>query len=853
MNIKMKLAGILTAIACAVNATIVVPMSAYALETSESQENTETELPEETPDGVYGPLTYVPVDGDSDEVYDYIEIINCDSFAETVEIPAELEGLPVKGISSSAFQFCNVLTEIVVPENITYLEDRAFADCELLKNITIKNPECIIFDEVYTLSDTAVINGYVDSTAEAYALKYGRTFNDIENPTEPTTEFIVEGTYRDLTYVAVDEKADGVYDYIEIKACDIFAKTVSIPETINDLPVKTIGEGAFLNCDSMTAVTIPNTVTSIGASAFEGCSLLETITIPDSVTTIGAKAFAGCETIYTVAIPEGITLIDSGTFSGCTKLNKITVPSTLKNIKSDAFFNTALVDKHTGIKYADTWVIGCDDTVIVAEIDVDAKGIAECAFRHCYGLESVNMPEGLNIINESAFESCESLASVTVPSSVTYIGPNAFNGCIFLENITINNPECVIFDDAATISATAAINGYSASTAQKYAETYSRTFIDVEVPTEPVTEPPTEPTEPELETEGTYKALSYQLIDEDADGTFDYAEITGCEADALTVEIPADINGYTVKSIGDNAFQLCDVLTKVVIPDTVTRIGASAFEFCEVLRVISIPESVTSIGPWAFASCPKIPSVIIPEGVTVIDEGTFSECTGLRKVTIPESVKAIKADAFYNTGLLNAQEGPVYYADTWVIGCNQDATAADIAEGTRGIADYAFQQCYELKNVTIPEGVVYIGNCAFDYCDALVKVVVPESVVSLDDCAFSDCTSLRSITIKNPECVIFDSEYTITDTAKIYGYLNSTAQTYAEAYERTFADVEVSETIKGDVTGDEKVNLYDAIAICRHIMGAVKLEEDKMDAADYNSDTKVDLYDVIGIAKFMMG
>ena len=83
---------------------------------------------------------------------------------------------------------------------------------------------------------------------------------------------------------------------------------------------------------------------------------------------------------------------------------------------------------------------------------------------------------------------------------------------------------------------------------------------------------------------------------------------------------------------------------------------------------------------------------------------------------------------------------------------------------------------------------------------------MPDSITSIGDYAFSSCTGLTEITIKNPECEFGDSTDTISDTAVIYGYDDSTAQAYAEKYNRKFVSLGEKPNIPISKTGDTDLN-----------------------------------------------
>ncbi len=98
-----------------------------------------------------------------------------------------------------------------------------------------------------------------------------------------------------------------------------------------------IAEWAFANCSSLTAITIPDSVTSIGEGTFDSCSKLTSVVIPDDITCFGKQAFHGCSNLISVSIPNGVTCIDTSAFSGCSSLTSVTIPDSVSTIGNFAF------------------------------------------------------------------------------------------------------------------------------------------------------------------------------------------------------------------------------------------------------------------------------------------------------------------------------------------------------------------------------------------------------------------------------------------------------------------------------------------------------------------------------------
>ena len=208
---------------------------------------------------------------------------------------------------------------------------------------------------------------------------------------------------------------------------------------------------------------------------------------------------------------------------------------------------------------------------------------------------------------------------------------------------------------------------------------------------------------------GNSIGFRYNLL---TDGT---AEIIGYDVPSTKLVVPSQIDGYTVTSIGKNAFKSNETIKSAVIPDTVTNIGDYAFYFCKSLVNLTIPESVTNIGDNAFYWCESLESVKIPDSVITIGEDAFAVCNGLKDVTIGNNVTSI------------------------------------------GRA--AFRKCNSLKTITIPDSVTALGGCAFESCDSLINAKIGNNVKSIGSSAFSSCTSLSDIHLPDGVTALEDSVF----------------------------------------------------------------------------------------------
>ena len=264
------------------------------------------------------------------------------------------------------------------------------------------------------------------------------------------------------------------------------------------------------------------------------------------------------------------------------------------------------------------------------------------------------------------------------------------------------------------------------------------------------------------------------------------AEVTRGDNDySGKVVIPSNVTNegivYNVVSIGESAFDDCDKLTSITIPNSVISIEDYAFDACNGLTSISIPNSVIYIGESVFEACYNLNSIvvesgntdydsrnncnaiietdsntliygckntIIPNSITSIGEAAFSCCYTLTGITIPESVTSIGDWAFADCGLINITipNSVTSIGNNAFMACGE-LLKITISNSVKKINESTFGGCSALKSVTIPESVVSIENAAFSGCSSLKSITIPDNVRSIGDYAFSDCENLSSITI----------------------------------------------------------------------------------------------------------
>lgn len=216
----------------------------------------------------------------------------------------------------------------------------------------------------------------------------------------------------------------------------------------------------------------------------------------------------------------------------------------------------------------------------------------------------------------------------------------------------------------------------------------------------------------------TVGALTYQL-------EADRAIVTQCDKSAEEVVIPEKIAGKPVTEIAEDAFQFCENLTSVEIPDTVQTIGKNAF--------------------W---SCHKLQHVTLPKNLAAVGDNCFRSCGLLAELEIPVTLQKIGLDAFCDTAWLKNQqtENPLVQVNHILIDATTcSGTAVEVPDGVTEIGNFAFYNCGNLQKIMLPASVMKIDWGAFWQCSGLETLTVQGNLAKIGESAFSDCTKLSTV------------------------------------------------------------------------------------------------------------
>lgn len=305
-----------------------------------------------------------------------------------LEIPSELEGIPVCILSAGVLRDSIALEEVVIPDSVEEIGSSAFHGCSNLKSVSLSS-------------------GLKRLVYSAFA--YCTSLKSITIP---------EGV-----------KSIGGSTFLGCTALE----SVSLPDKLSE-----IGNYAFDKCVNLASITIPDGVTSIGSHAFRNCSKLSDVKMPENLTQIGYEAFLNCKGLSEIYIPKSVTKIEDDAFENCDNLDTIHTSDmdALLKVRWGIGAHPFGYPSPSSGKYVHNRYYENGKLVTEALMAADQGYMTQFAFTNCRDLKRITIPERMDDIGDYQFLNCTSLTHVSIPKEITSISENAFKNCRNLKCIT---------------------------------------------------------------------------------------------------------------------------------------------------------------------------------------------------------------------------------------------------------------------------------------------------------------------------------------------------------------------------------------------------------------------------------
>ena len=661
------------------------------------------------------------------------------AFAKCNQLTSVVIPEGVQTIGEYAFQSCKALGDITLPNSVTVLQAHTFAWCDALTQVTVGN-------------NLQEIGAYAFSNCEALEkITYSGCSSDFKACLPDCLLYVGKYAFADCYGL----KDMDLGDDLEVIATYAFANCGQLARVDFGSKLMGIGDYAFVNCLKLDGVVIPDTTLMLTRGVFYGCADLMNVTLGSGLTSLGAEIFENTailanageqlvingwliryfnENADTLRISSDIYGIASKACAENPKLSQV-ILSGVKYVGERAFY-----------KCPNLYNVRFDDALLE---------LGSYAFFSCQYLKSVNLGKSLQTIGNYAFASCKSLMTVEIPATVTTVGVQAFrktakynevkSGVVYMgdwavdfvsdgsmgatvltegtrgiANYTFTGIEwisVIMADSVEYVGRGAFCNSriflVSLSKSLKYIDDYAFYGCD----------------------STNFGGATYALEIPETTEYIGRSAFYGCGS-ILSAIIPG-----SVKTIGDYAFYDCLGLGETaelsqdtgkvdeagnpiyeLVPHTgilqlgegIETIGVRAFQGCNHLTTVTIPNSVTSLGSYAFYKCQALESVTLGTGITQIADYTFYKCPVLKNVVTLGKVGVVGNYAF--------------------TGC--EALEAFHTENAVTIGKYAFYGCGALQQLVFGDQLTTIGDYAFRGCSGIQSFVIPESVATIGKHAF---------------------------------------------------------------------------------------------------------------------
>lgn len=542
-------------------------------------------------------LVKVEVPDDVSEIGDY-------AFFNCIALTSAKIGKNVNTIGGDAFKNCYKLVEIINESDSLKITKKSEENgCAGYYALTIHKGESmikIVDDYIFITCKTSADNYKTDKT---YLLGYTGDESDLVLPDDYNG--VCYNVYSYAFYCRTDLKSVKISDKTSTVMWHSFDGCSSLREVIIGKNVSIFGDCVFYDCENLTSITLPNTLTDIaGANVFVGCRKLAEV-VNNSDVTYNFLTFSGSSSTYN----KYVLYVHKGE----------------SEIKSAGDFSFITVN---GTNYLIDYV-GTDENVVLPQSYNDEKYVIyDCAFRNCDFIKNVTFNGNIIQIGDFSFENCSALTSVTLPRGITRIGKGAFSGCEFLKSVELSDTVSYIGESAFDYCYALKKANYIGTIEQ-----WTKIRFD------------------DWSANPAYYAgdlyIKGKLVEDvtsnEATGVSAYAFYNCSSIKSVTLT--------KAEGVSDYAFCMCKKLESVTFSGKMKFIGKYAFSECEKLKSVSFAGEIYQIDAGAFYGCKSLKSMDLSSGISEIFDYAFEDCDSLETVKISDGIYNIGRGVFRNTSV----------------------------------------------------------------------------------------------------------------------------------------------------------------------------------------------------------
>ncbi len=689
-------------------------------------------------------------------------------------------------------------TEYAVPEGVTVIASRAFANNKNLKKVILPKSlmvlESYTFDSCSSLTTVEFAKGGTEALVLGSNLFYSAGITSIEIPARTSVidarAFYSATSLKNITF----EEGCALTEIGK----ETFYRT-AITEIVLPDSITRIGANAFEWCQNLVSIKLPDSLTTLGDEVFTSCSSLESITLPASLVRFeegryGYEGiFNGCSNLKRVIFEEGCMMeyIPNATFEDCDALEYVVLPTGLREISDPEEYGDGLFQEKENLKEvvfpegcaisrignnafnnSSLEIIDIPNTVtylgnncfygtklVSVTVPESVTNLGYYTFYNCKSLESIDFRAQVQELPRNFVANCSSLTEFNIPASVKTIADGAFGGCSSLAKITVDVENTVFSSDEQGTAL------YTKNATGRTLMMIMSSLTEYVIPAD-VTEI----------TSGVFNGSNVTAITFEEGGE---AELVLGEAnledyyDPYGVFTGAYIESIAlpprVKAIPAYAFYNAESLTTVSLPATIETVGEGIFsgasslstvnvaEGCEVLRTdangIFYMKNATG---WDLILVPGkegFTEFEVPADVTLIASGAFAS-SNVTKVTFASgrtSELVLAEMAFAGSQITDVvlpdglKEIPNELFNEYYSSSESPLQTIVIPDSVTSIGHGAFYRCTSLRTINIPSGVIEIGQGAFYYCSSLTTIVIPDGVTDIVRDTFQNCSNLETV------------------------------------------------------------------------------------------------------------